>query len=82
MGKIKLEQRVRYPPFEPKRFSPDSLPIASSSETIARDVDPDDIADALKKFPPSFHLGSENDWLVEQRYVYDGEIYDDSNIER
>jgi len=82
MGKIKLEQRVRYPPFEPKRFSPDSLPIASSSETIARGVNPDDIVDALKKFPPSFHLGSEKDWLVEQRYVYDGEIYDDSNIER
>jgi len=82
MGKIKLEQRVRYPPFEPKRFSPESLPIASSSETIARGVNPDDIADVLKKFPPSFHLGSENDWLVEQRYVYDGEIYDDSNIER
>ena len=82
MGIIKLEQRVRYPPFEPKRFSPKSLPIATSSETIARNVDADDIADTLTKFPPSFHLGSEEDWLIEHRYVYDGDIYDDSNIKR
>ena len=82
MGIIKLEQRVRYPPFEPKRFSPKSLPIATSSETIARNVDAVDIADTLTKFPPSFHLGSEEDWLVEHRYVYDGEIYDDTNIKR
>ena len=82
MGNIKLEQRIRYPPFEPKRFSPNSLPIASNSKTIANGVGASEIADTLTKYPPSFHLGSEADWLVEQRYLYDGEVYDDSNIKR
>ncbi|MDG1557209.1 MAG: hypothetical protein P8Q98_05365, partial [Candidatus Poseidoniaceae archaeon] len=82
MGQIKLEQRVRYPPFEPGRFAPDTLPIATSTIEIAEDVQPSDVVDYLSNQPPSFQLGTENNWIVEQRYTFEDEIFDDSNIKR
>ena len=82
MGQIKLEQRVRYPPFEPGRFAPDTLPIATSTIEIAEDVQPSDVVDYLSNQPPSFQLGTENNWIVEQRYTFEDEIFDDSNINR
>jgi len=82
MGQIKLEQRVRYPPFEPGRFAPETLPIATTSTEVSADVSPSDVVDFLSEQPPSFKLGTENNWLVEQRYIYDNEIFDDSNIKR
>ena len=82
MGQIKLEQRVRYPPFEPDRFAPETLPIATSMIEIAADVKPADIVDYLSKQPPSFQLGTEDNWLVEQRYIFENEVFDDSNINR
>ena len=82
MGQIKLEQRVRYPPFEPGRFAPETLPIATSITEIAANVEPSDVVDYLSKQPPSFQLGTENNWLVEQRYIFENEVFDDSNIKR
>ena len=82
MGQIKLEQRVRYPPFEPGRFAPETLPIATTTTEVSADVSPSDVVDFLSEQPPSFKLGTENNWLVEQRYIYDNEIFDDSNIKR
>jgi len=82
MGKIKLEQRVRYPPFEPGRFEPSELPIATQTTTVVRDVSPKQIIEAMEKVTPSFCLGNQNSWLIEQRYVYQGEVFDDANIER
>lgn len=82
MATIKLEQRVRYPPFEPGRFAPESLPIATSEMLIESNVSPANLLETLQKNTPSFRLGTEQDWLIEQRYIYDGEVYDDANIAR
>lgn len=82
MGSIKLEQRVRYPPFEPGRFEPSELPIASKTSTVIADVAPNEIIQSMKNLAPSFRLGTQDDWLIEQRYIYQGEVFDDSNIER
>ena len=82
MGQIKLEQRVRYPPFEPGRFAPETLPIATFTTEIAEDVGPSDVVEFLSQQPPSFQLGTESNWLVEQRYIFENEVFDDSNIKR
>ena len=67
MGQIKLEQRVRYPPFEPGRFEPSELPIATQTTTVVRDVSPKEIVESMEKITPSFCLGNEKSWLIEQR---------------
>ncbi|HII11389.1 MAG TPA: hypothetical protein HA356_04875 [Candidatus Poseidoniaceae archaeon] len=77
-----MEQRVRYPPFEPGRFEPESLPIATQQTTLHLDVPADKLVAALEEKTPSFRLGNEDGWLIEQRYIYQDEIYDDTNIHR
>lgn len=77
-----MEQRVRYPPFEPGRFEPKSLPIATLKTTLDVDVHADELVAVLEEKTPSFRLGNEDGWLIEQRYIYQGEIYDDTNIHR
>ena len=62
MGQTKLEQRVRYPPFEPGRFEPSKLPIATQTTTVARDVSPKEIVESMGKITPSFCLGNEKSW--------------------
>lgn len=82
MPVIKLEQRVRYPPFEPGRFDANELPLATHSWTIENDVTAEELPAILSQQTPSFRLGSEKGWLIEQRYVYQDEVFDDSNIPR
>ena len=77
-----MEQRVRYPPFEPGRFEPNSLPIATLKTTLDVNVHADELVAVLEEKTPSFRLGNEDGWLIEQRYIYQGEIYDDTNIHR
>ena len=38
--------------------------------------------DSLSKQTPSFKLGEDDEWLVEQRYLLDGKPVDDTNIKR
>ena len=38
--------------------------------------------DSLSKQTPSFKLGKDDGWLVEQRYLLDGKPVDDTNIKR
>jgi hypothetical protein len=82
MGQLKLEQRVRYPPFEPGRYSPDSLPIATNETILEQNLHPNEVVGAMAQLTPSFSLGSEKSWLIQQRYVYQNEVIDDANIER
>ena len=38
MGKLFLEERIKYPPFEGYRFKPELLPIAIGKTEIANDI--------------------------------------------
>ena len=38
MGKLILEERIKYPPFESYRFKPELLPIAVSRTHISEEV--------------------------------------------
>ena len=76
-----MEQRIRYPPFESYRFIPARLPL-SSTKKVLQQGKKSDIIEELSTRSPSFRLGSEDDWLVEQRYLLDGEPFDDTKIER
>ncbi len=81
MPKLQLEQRVRYPPFESHRFKPTQLPIASEIIVIKKGT-MKEIEQTLKQQMPGFTLGNEQSWLVEQRYLVNDKIYDDSTIVR
>ena len=76
-----LEQRIRFPPFESYRFNPSKLPISTGKNVLCRGKE-SEIIETLSNHSPSFRLGSENDWLVEQRFLLDGKPYDDTDIER
>ena len=76
-----MEQRVRFPPFESHRFVPSKLPLSSSKTVLVRGKK-SEIVETLSELTPSFRLGSDDDWLVEQRYILDGKPYDDTGIER
>ena len=78
---MQLEQRIRFPPFEPYRFIPSKLPIASQ-KIVLESGKRDDLIQTLGERVPSFRLGDENNWLIEQRYLIDGEPVDDSQIAR
>ena len=38
MGKLEIEERIRYPPFESYRFKPNLLPIASSKTLVKKGI--------------------------------------------
>ncbi len=76
-----MEQRIRFPPFESYRFNPSKLPISTGKNVLCRGKE-SEIIETLSNHSPSFRLGSENDWLVEQRFLLDGKPYDDTDIER
>ena len=81
MVELQVEQRIRYPPFEPHRFIPAELPIVSSIDTVETG-DRDELLRSLQSLAPSFKLGGEASWLVEQRYLIDGVPFRDEEIER
>ncbi len=81
MIELQVEQRIRYPPFESHRFIPAKLPIATSTKVIETGTR-DDLINTVQNLAPSFKLGSDESWIVEQRYLIDGEPYTDEEKER
>ena len=76
MPKLVVEERIRYPPFESYRFKPELLPIATKTEIIAEDIAASDVDEYLLKRNPPFTVGSEDSWIVEKRYLFDGKKID------
>lgn len=72
MLELQVEQRIRYPPFEPHRFIPEKLPIATSTKVIETGTRKD-LMNTVLNLAPSFKLGSDESWIIEQRYLIDGE---------
>ena len=76
MPKLVEEERIRYPPFESYRFKPELLPIATKTTVIEEDVKLSEVDNHIVKRNAPFTIGSENSWLVERRFLFDGEIID------
>lgn len=81
MARLQLQQRIRYPPFEPHRFEPAELPIATSKTTLYSGKKKDMMAH-IQDLPPSFTLGNESSWFIEQKYLLNGQPVDDSSVFR
>lgn len=73
MGKLVLEERIKYPPFESYRFKPDLLPIAVNKTEISDNITENDAYEKIRNMPPPFRIGSKSTWLVERRYTLDDE---------
>lgn len=69
-----VEERIRYPPFESYRFKPKLLPLASSKKTLLENATKDEAREYLHGMNAPFTVGSEDSWLVEKRYIHEGEI--------
>ena len=76
-----MEQRIRFPPFESYRFIASELPIATK-RIVLENGKKGELIKTLSERVPSFRLGGEDTWLIEQRYLLDGKVFDDSQIER
>ena len=76
-----MEQRIRFPPFESYRFIASELPIATK-KIVLENGKKGELIKTLSERVPSFRLGGEETWLIEQRYLLDGKVFDDSQIER
>ena len=76
MPKLVEEERIRYPPFESYRFKPELLPIATKTTVIEEDVKLSEVDNHIVKRNAPFTIGNENSWLVERRFLFDGEIID------
>ncbi|MEC8540744.1 MAG: hypothetical protein VXY53_02785, partial [Candidatus Thermoplasmatota archaeon] len=70
MGKLILEERMRYPPFESYRFKAELLPIAISKTEISEDITKLEAYDKVRTMPPPFRIGNKSSWLVERRYKF------------
>jgi len=73
MGKLILEERVKYPPFESYRFKPELLPTAVKKTEINENISKTDAYEAIRKMPPPFRIGNKSSWLVERRYTFNDE---------
>ena len=71
MGKLILEERIKYPPFESYRFKPELLPIAISRTNISEEVTKLEAYEKIRTMPPPFRIGHKSSWLVERRYKFD-----------
>ena len=74
MGKLFLEERIKYPPFESYRFKPELLPIAIGKTEIANDISELEAFEKIRNLPPPFRIGHKSSWLVERRYKFDNDI--------
>ena len=74
MAKLVEEQRIRFPPFEPNRWEPESLPIAEQSMLLGEFSTKEEALVELESRCPPFTLGEENSWLIQRRYRYSDEI--------
>lgn len=73
MGKLMLEERIKYPPFESYRFKPELLPIAIKKTEIKQNVTESEAYQTIRNMPPPFRIGNKSSWLVERRYTLDNE---------
>ena len=71
MGKLILEERIKYPPFESYRFKPELLPIAISKTNISEEVTKLEAYEKIRTMPPPFRIRHKSSWLVERRYKFD-----------
>ena len=76
MPKLIIEERIRYPPFESYRFKPKLLPIATNKKILAENITKEEAMEYMKNLNAPFTVGNEESWLVEKRYIFDGEILD------
>lgn len=73
MKRLIEQHRIRYPPFEAARWLPESLPIAEQDIELGDFASLEEAETALSERPPPFRLGHEQGWLMERRYLFDGE---------
>lgn len=81
MGSLEVEHLVKYPPFEAHRLIASELPISRSKEILAEDIEQKQALEIVSKSIPSFKIGEKSSWLIERRYLFDGntlkhEVYD------
>ena len=69
------EERIRYPPFESYSLA-ELAPIATKTTVIEEDVKLSEVDNHIVKRNAPFTIGNENSWLVERRFLFDGEIID------
>ena len=72
MGILEVQHSVKYPPFEAHRLVASELPISKKCETICEDIDQQQAIELVTKSIPSFKIGEKTGWLVERRYLFDG----------
>ncbi len=73
MKRLIEQHRIRYPPFEAARWQPDALPIAEQDIDLGEFESKGAAKKSLENRPPAFRLGDEESWLMERRYLLDGE---------
>lgn len=73
MKRLIEQHRIRYPPFEAARWQPDALPIAEQDIDLGEFESKGAAKKSLENRPPAFRLGDEEGWLMERRYLLDGE---------
>ena len=71
MGKLILEERIKYPPFESYRFKAELLPIAVRKTDIADKITEGEAYETIRNLPPPFRIGEKSSWLVERRYKFE-----------
>ncbi|MEL0181914.1 MAG: hypothetical protein VW872_02490, partial [Candidatus Poseidoniales archaeon] len=73
MKRLIEQHRIRYPPFEAARWRPSALPIAKQDIDLGEFESMETAKESLHNHPPAFRLGKEDGWLMERRYLLDGE---------
>lgn len=86
MGILEVQHSVKYPPFEAHRLVASELPISKKCETICEEIDQQQAIELVTKSIPSFKIGEKTGWLVERRYLFDGntiknEVYEHGIID-
>lgn len=86
MGILEVQHLVKYPPFEAHRLVASELPISRKCETLCEDIDLQRAIELVTKSIPSFKIGEKSGWLVERRYLFEGntiknEVYDHGIID-
>lgn len=69
-------QTVRYPPFESSRWNPERLPIAKRMLSKGQFETQDEAMSHLINLAPSFRLGTQESWLIQREYWFDGQRLD------
>jgi hypothetical protein len=82
MGILEVQHSVKYPPFEAHRLVASELPISKKCETLSEDIDQQQAIELVTKSIPSFKIGEKTGWLVERRYLFDGNTIKNEVYER